>query len=60
MHYSFEVARAQIIVMDLSGFSTMNDNTKQTGMTKFWGQGNGREECHYHEREGGIVCKVGG
>ena len=26
-------------------------------MMKFRGQENGRKEFHYHEREGGIVCK---
>ena len=38
----------------------INDDTKQTVMTKFRGRENGRIECYYHEREGGIVYKVAG
>lgn len=44
--------------MKLKFHAVINDDTRQTGMTtKFRGQENGRMESHYHEREGGIICK---
>lgn len=34
----------------------MNDDTQQIRMSRFRAKRMGREELHYHEREGGIVC----
>lgn len=33
----------------------MNDDTKQINMRKFRGHEKGREDFHYHEREGGGI-----
>ena len=38
----------------------MNDFTEQIGVIKSRGQVYGREESHYHEREGGIVRRFWG